>query len=74
MSTASFPRSIGFKDELIEGERVLSPFAKFLHGVVLDYLQTLVEEQFPDMEVVREMGWRFQSLESFDTGPGRNGY
>lgn len=64
------PEVIGYKDELIEGERVLSPFAKFLHGVVLDTLQSLLKEQFPDMEVVREIGWRFQSVEGLDSVPG----
>ena len=67
---SKLPEVFGFKDELIEGERVLSPFAKFLHGVVLDNLQMLLKEQFPGMEVVRETGWRFQSLEGFDNVPG----
>ncbi len=67
---SKLPEVIGFKDELIEGERVLSPFAKFLHGVVLDNLQALLKEQFPDMHVVRETGWRFQSLEGSDNIPG----
>ena len=67
---SKLPEVNGFKDELIEGERVLSPFAKFLHGVVLDNLQALLKEQFPNMEVVREIGWRFQSLEGFDSIPG----
>ena len=67
---SKLPEVIGFKDELIEGERVLSPFAKFLHGVVLDNLQALLKDQFPDMNVVREIGWRFQSLEGLDNVPG----
>jgi hypothetical protein len=58
---SQLPAVIGFKDELIEGERVLPPFANFLHGVVLDNLQLLLKEQFPDKNVVREIGWRFQS-------------
>jgi Uma2 family endonuclease len=67
---SKLPEVIGFKDELIEGERVLSPFAKFSHGVVLDNLQGLLKDQFPDMNIVREIGWRFQSLEGLDNVPG----
>lgn len=43
----------GFKDELIEGERVLSPVAKFQHGVVIDNLESLLKRQFSDMVVVQ---------------------
>ena len=60
----------GFKDELIEGERVLSPFAKFQHGVVIDNLESLLKGQFSDMVVVREIGWRFRSVEGLDSVPG----
>lgn len=61
---------VGFKDELIEGERVLSPFAKFQHGVVIDNLETLLKEQFSKMAVVREIGWHFKSSEGLDNVPG----
>ena len=67
---SKLPEITGFKDELIEGDRVFSPIANFVHGVVLDNLQTLLGEQFPDMNVVREIGWRFQSLEGLDNVPG----
>ena len=37
---SKLPEITGFKDELIEGDRVFSPIANFVHGVVLDNLQT----------------------------------
>ena len=67
---SKLPEVAGFKDELIEGERVLSPMAKFAHGLVLDNLQSLLKGQFPDMEVVRETGWRFRSEDGLDSVPG----
>ena len=67
---SKLPEVVGFKDELIEGERVLSPMAKFSHGVVLDNLQSLLKEQFPQMEVVRDAGWRFRSEDGLDSVPG----
>ena len=72
---SKLPEVAGFKDELIEGERVLSPMAKFSHGVVLDNLQSLLKEQFPHMEVVRETGWRFRSEDGLIAScSGSNGY
>lgn len=64
------PEAIGFKDELIEGERVLAPMPKFPHTVVIDNLEALLKQQFSDMRIVREAGWRFQSSEGFDNVPG----
>jgi len=64
------PEVAGCKDELIEGERVLSPMAKFSHAVVLDNLQSLLKQQFSEMEVVRETGWQFRSEDGIDSVPG----
>ncbi|MBV9264636.1 MAG: Uma2 family endonuclease [Acidobacteriaceae bacterium] len=61
---------LGFKDELIEGERVFSPLAKFQHGVVIDNLESVLKGQFSDMVVVREIGWQFRSIEGLDSVPG----
>lgn len=60
----------GFKDELIEGERVLSPMPKAAHTAVLDNLQALLTGQFPEMKVVREAGWYFKSEGNMDNVPG----
>ena len=61
---------VGYKDELIEGERVLAPMAKFSHTVVLDNLEALLKKQFPEMRVVREAGWRFANEEGVESVPG----
>jgi Uma2 family endonuclease len=66
----TLPDIAGYKDELIEGERVLAPMPKFQHTVVLDNLEALLRKQFPDKRVVREAGWRFTSSEGFDSVPG----
>ena len=64
------PDLIGFKDELIEGERVLAPMPKFPHTVVLDNLEALLRKQFPEMRIAREAGWRFKSGDGSDSVPG----
>lgn len=61
---------IGFKDELIEGDRVLSPMPKAAHTIVLDNLETLLKAQFAGMKVVREAGWHFKSAGNIDNVPG----
>jgi Uma2 family endonuclease len=60
----------GFKDELIEGERVLSPVPKFPHTYVIDALESLLRQQYPEMRIVREAGWRFRSEDGVDSVPG----
>jgi Uma2 family endonuclease len=78
MATVSVPRSltadeyavlpevVGFRDELIEGERVLSPMPKLAHVLILDRLSEILERQLhelaPDesLTVVREAGWKFR--------------
>ncbi|MGH9584741.1 MAG: Uma2 family endonuclease [Bryobacteraceae bacterium] len=67
---SKLPEMIGFKDELIEGERVLAPMPKFSHTVVIDNLESLLRRQFSDMRIVREAGWHFQSVEGLENVPG----
>lgn len=69
------PEVIGFKDELIEGERFLSPSPRFGHNVVLDRLQALLNETFASkknespMRVVREAGLPLRSEQGVDSLP-----
>lgn len=56
----------GFRDELIEGERVLSPNPVFAHGVVATCLERILETQLGSLgrdplRVVREAGWKFHN-------------
>lgn len=59
----------GFRDELIEGERVLSPNPVFAHGIVIEQLKHIVRRQLPHLgagplRVVREAGWKFHNSRS----------
>lgn len=67
---SKLPDVIGFKDELIEGVRYLSPMPKFFHTFVIDTLEALLKEQFPDMRTVREAGWYFTTQEGSESVPG----
>ena len=67
---SNLPEVIGFKDELIEGERVLSTLPKFPHTVVLDNLESILRKQFPERRVVREAGWQFTTANGVDSVPG----
>ncbi len=67
---SKLPEVLGFKDELLEGERVLAPMPKFSHTVVIDRLEVLLRAQFPEMRIVREAGWRFRSDDGSDNIPG----
>ncbi len=58
---SKLPEIPGYKDELLEGERVLAPMAKFQHFALLDRLHKLLIEQFHEARVVRETAWRFES-------------
>ncbi len=68
---AQLPDVLGFKDELIEGVRVLAPMPKFPHTVVLDKLEEALKKQFSSDEVriVREAGWRM-SVDGTESVPG----
>lgn len=55
------PEALGFKDELIEGERVLSPMPKRVHTIVLENLEEILKRQTKEGRVVRESGWYFRS-------------
>lgn len=67
---------LGFRDELIEGERVLFPNAVFAHAAVIDQLAKILENQLPQLSpeplrVVRETGWRFRNaITEVDSVPG----
>lgn len=67
---STLPEVVGFKDELIEGERVLSALPKFPHMVVINNLERLLREQFPNMEVARETGWQFMTASGLESVPG----
>lgn len=67
---SKLPDTPGYKDELIEGERVLAPMPKFPHTVVIDNLVVLLEAQFPDARIAREAGWKFTSEEGLESMPG----
>lgn len=66
----SLPEALGFKDELIEGERVLSPMPKKVHTIVLENLEEILKGQIEDARVVRESGWYFRSLGGAESVPG----
>jgi Uma2 family endonuclease len=67
---------LGFRDELIEGERVLSPNAVLPHAVVIKQLERILECQLGQLSreplrVVRETGWKFRNAASgVDSVPG----
>jgi len=67
---SKLPEVIGFKDELIEGERILALMPAFSHTVVLGNLEALLRAQFPEMRIAREAGWRFKSEDGSDNVPG----
>ena len=57
---------LGFRDELIEGERILSPTVVLSHTVVSHQLAGILERQLPELssellQVLREAGWKFHS-------------
>ena len=67
---------LGFRDELIEGERVLCPSAVFPHAAVIKQLEKILENQLAELSaeplyVARETGWKFHDLLSgADSVPG----
>lgn len=60
---ARLPEALGFKDELIEGERVLAPMPELHHTVVVKNLEQILERQVQDAMVLRESGWHFHSAD-----------
>jgi Uma2 family endonuclease len=55
---------LGYRDELIEGERVLVPQPVYPHAAVIKKLERIIEAQLTRMgaeplEVARETGWKF---------------
>jgi Uma2 family endonuclease len=67
---SKLPEVIGFRDELIEGERVLTAMPLYPHTVVIKNLEVLLERQFPGMHVARESGWKFVTSSGLDSVPG----
>ncbi len=71
-----FEEVLGFRDELIEGERVLSPNAILPHAAVIKQLERMLEAQLAELsaeplQVVRETGWRFHNTSTgADSVPG----
>ena len=67
---------LGFRDELVEGERVLSPNAVFPHAAVIKQLEKILERQLAQLSaepvyVARETGWKFHNAASgTDSVPG----
>jgi Uma2 family endonuclease len=63
----------GFRDELIEGERILSPFAKAAHSAVIKQLERMLEAQQDTLAegpvVLRESGL-YLNVEGIDSVPG----
>ena len=88
MATVTTPRPItaedyeqleevlGFRDELIEGQRVLSPNAIFPHAAIIKQLERILEMQLAQLSaepllVARETGWKFHNAASgVDSVPG----
>lgn len=66
----------GYRDELIEGERVSSPQPVYPHAAVIKQVEKIVEAQLSHLsadalEVARETGWKFHIVESgADSVPG----
>jgi Uma2 family endonuclease len=67
----------GFRDELIEGERVLSPMPKLAQVLILDRLAEILHRQLQELapnerlRILREGGWRFRiSASGADSVPG----
>ncbi|HEX4227833.1 MAG TPA: Uma2 family endonuclease [Bryobacteraceae bacterium] len=74
---ALLPEAEGFRDELIEGERVLSPKPKAAHTLILDRLTEILDRQLDELapneplRIWREAGWSFRIAASgADSVPG----
>ena len=59
----------GFKEELIEGELVWSPLPKAHHTVVIENLEAILKDLFPDDCVVRESGWNIKQPNGVESVP-----
>src|ERR1039457_1232084 len=73
---AQLEEVLGFRDELIEGERVLSPNAIFPHAAIIKQLERILENQLAELSaepllVGGETGWKFHNAASgADSVPG----
>jgi Uma2 family endonuclease len=67
---SELPEIIGYKDELIEGERVLTALPKLRHTLVIDNLASLLNRQFPNLRIAREAGWQFVGVSGLESVPG----
>ena len=68
----------GFRDELIEGEHVVSPSPKLAHGRVIERLEHILGQQLAEiahaagirdtqLRIEREQGWLFQTANQIDS-------
>ncbi len=68
----------GFRDELIEGEHVVSPSPKLAHGRVIERLERILGQQLAEiagaagirdtqLRIEREQGWLFQTANQLDS-------
>ena len=71
------PDVIGFRDELIEGERVLTAMPVYPHTVVIENLEAILKSQFQNvrlgvsaMKVVRESGLELTTANGIESVPG----
>ncbi len=69
---AELPDKSGLRDELIEGEVVLSPLPQAANTAVIENLEDLLKRKFAGSawRVVRESGWHFQLPDGKDSVPG----
>lgn len=69
---ATLPDIDGVRDELIEGERVLSPLPQAAHTAVIENVEELLKRDLDRSEwrVVRESGWRCHLIDGKDSVPG----
>ncbi len=69
---ARLPDIIGVRDELIEGERVVSPLPQAPHTAVIENLEKVLKRDLDESEwrVVRESGWRCHPIDGKDSVPG----
>lgn len=66
---AQLDEVVGFRHELIEGERVFSPNAALPHAIVIERTERLIESQLAELsteklQIVREAGWSFRNSAS----------
>lgn len=66
---AALDEVLGYRDELIEGERVLSPTPIYAHAALIDHLREILKNQLKELSpeslaVMAETGWKFRNAKS----------